>query len=234
MRLDKFLSTVGAATRREASKSIRSGKVSVNGEVCRSSDGRVDPETDVVEYAGRRIVWRRNVYIMLNKPAGYVSSTEDSPNTVMKLIKQEDSKKGLFPCGRLDIDVEGLLIITDDGATSHALLSPKRHVEKEYYFECSSPLSDEDVKKFESGIELSDFTAKPAVVRADESRTKGAIIITEGKYHQIKRMFHAVSNNIDYLKRIRFGKILLDENLKPGEYRYLTDEEIEILKSGES
>ena len=168
---------------------------------------------------------------MLNKPGGYISSTENSDNTVMKLVGPSAERKGMFPCGRLDIDTEGLLIITDDGALAHELLSPKHHVEKEYFFICSKPLTDSAVKALETGIELKDFTSKPAAVNLDPSGTKGTITITEGKYHQIKRMFHAVSNNIEYLKRIRFGPITLDEKLSLGSWRYLTDEETDSLKN---
>ena len=229
MRLDKFIASDGRLSRREAAGIIRRGLVAVNGVAVRQADFRVDPDADAVVADGRRIVWRRNTYIMLNKPAGYISSTERG-KTVMTLLGDEEARPGLFPCGRLDADTEGLLLVTDDGPLGHLLLSPRRHVEKEYYFRCDPPLTAEGLDILRSGPDLGDFTARPAKVEPSEGGRECRITVTEGKYHQIKRMVHAAGSEVTYLRRLRFGPLELDPDLGSGEWRYLTESEIASLR----
>ncbi len=229
MRLDKFIASDGRLSRREASSLVRRGLVTVNGTVVREPDLHVDPEADGVCADGRRIVWRRNTYIMLNKPAGYLSSTEKG-KTVMTLLGDEEGRPGLFPCGRLDSDTEGLLLITDDGALGHLLLSPRRHVEKEYFFRCDPPLGEEGFEILRSGPDLGDFTARPARAEPEDGGSAGRIAVTEGKFHQIKRMVRAAGSEVTYLRRLRFGPLELDPALGTGEWRYLTEEEIRSLR----
>ena len=150
---------------------------------------------------------------------------------MISLLGDEGKRPGLFPCGRLDIDTEGLLVITDDGPLSHFLLSPRRHVEKEYFFTCSPALTDEGIKMIESGVDLGDFTAQPARVTAADDRLSGTITVTEGKFHQVKRMMSRAGSEVTYLKRVRFGPLSLDPSLGPGEYRPLTENEITALRS---
>lgn len=230
MRLDRFITSDGRLSRREASSLVRRGLVTVNGGTVRAPDFRVDPEADDVVADGRRIVWRRNTYIMLNKPAGYVSSTEKG-KTVMTLLGDEAGRPGLFPCGRLDADTEGLLLITDDGALGHLLLSPRRHVEKEYLFRCDPPLGEKGFDILRSGPDLGDFVARPATAESLDGGSSGRIVVTEGKYHQIKRMVRAAGSEVTYLRRLRFGPLELDPALGAGEWRYLTEDEINSLRA---
>ena len=228
MRLDKFFTSIGRLSRKECAAEARRGQISVNGEVQKDPSVHVDPERDVITHRGERITWEKYFYVMLNKPAGYISSTEKSDVTVMKLLPPEYEKAGCFPCGRLDADTVGLLLITNDGDTAHKLLSPKRHVAKSYRFRCSEPLSDEMVKKLEAGVDLGDFTTAPAKLQLD-SPVEGVISITEGKFHQIKRMLAAVGSGIEYLERIKFGPLELDASLGRGEWRRLTEDELKTL-----
>ena len=230
MRLDKFISSGGSLSRKEASSAIRRGDVAVNGLTVRSPDAHIDPESDSVALCGAPFAWRKNVYYMLNKPAGYISSTEGD-KTVLALLGDDGKRRGLFPCGRLDIDTEGFLLITDDGPLAHLLLSPRRHVEKEYYFKCSPPLTEEGAEMIRRGVELHDFTAKPAKIVTDGGGASGTVTVTEGKYHQVKRMLARAGSEVRYLKRIRFGPLALDPTLSPGEFRPLTEEEISALRS---
>lgn len=225
MRLDKFLSNMGKATRSEAGKLIRMGKVLVNGTPAKKSDTQINPETDVVTLNGIDVSYKKYTYIMLNKPEGYVSATDDpKEKTVLDLVDPEDRRKGLFPCGRLDKNTLGLVILTNDGDTAHRLLSPKHHVSKVYKFEALSPLTKEDVATLEKGVDIGGYFTKPCVVKLNGERC-GEITLTEGKYHQIKRMLEAVNNKITYLERISFGEIELDTSLERGKWRYLTPEE---------
>lgn len=230
-RLDKYLCDCGILTRSEASRAIRSGRVCVNGAVIRDPSAKIDANSAVVTLDSSLVEWKRFRYIMLNKPAGYVSTTEDDEKSVMKLLPLEFSRMDMFPCGRLDIDTVGLLIITNDGQTAHNLLSPKKHCEKVYRFTCL-PLTDEMRMRLESGVELSDFTSKPCRIELD-TQTSGEITVTEGKYHQIKRMFLAVGSEIVTLERIIFAGIELDQSLGRGEWRELTsDEEKKLVEHG--
>jgi 16S rRNA pseudouridine516 synthase len=231
MRIDKYISELGIASRKEASGVARKGGVIVNGSPVKDLSSHIDPERDKVIYLGRELSYAKFVYVMLNKPEGYVSATEDAKLPVVtELLPEELQKRELFPVGRLDKDTVGLMILTNNGKLAHTVLSPKRHVSKEYFFRAAEPLPAGAEKKFSEGVTLGDgYECKPAILKLDEGRESGIITLTEGKYHQIKRMFGAVGNKITALKRLSFGDILLDETLEEGAWRYLTDEEIKIF-----
>lgn len=232
MRIDKLLSDVGVASRREAARVARSGGVTVDGVAVRDLSRHVDPATARISYLGREIIWRRYTYVMLNKPEGYVSATEDSRLPVVtELLSDELQRMELFPVGRLDRDTVGLMILTNNGPLAHSLLSPRHHVEKEYRFTSAEPLDSDAVRDFEQGITLADgYECKPARLTLDPSRTSGHIVLTEGKYHQIKRMIASRDNRVTSLERIRFADITLDHALSRGEWRYLTESEIASLE----
>lgn len=231
MRLDKFLSETGTATRSESKKAARSGGVVLNGVAVRDLSVHMDPENDRVTYMGSPVIYQKNIYIMMNKPDGVISATDDGNEaTVLDLLPEKYKKMEIFPCGRLDKNTLGLLILTNNGALAHRLLSPKCHVEKTYRFECERPLTDGDVELLCKGVDIGEKSStQPAKVLLTSSRS-GEISVTEGKFHQIKRMFQAVCNKITYLERIRFADIPLDESLARGEWRELTEEEREILE----
>lgn len=233
MRIDKYISELGVASRKEASKIAKSGGVLVDGVAVRDLSVHIDPDVQRVTFLGRELSYSKYVYVMLNKPAGYVSATEDSRLPVVtELLPEELRKRELFPVGRLDRDTVGMMILTNDGNLAHLLLSPKRHVAKDYYFEAAEPLPIGTEEKFRDGIVLADgYECKEAVIVLDEGRRSGVITLTEGKYHQIKRMVASFDNAVTYLKRIRFATIPLDKALAEGEWRYLTDEETKILQS---
>ena len=233
MRIDKYISELGVASRKEAAKIAKSGGVLVDGVAVRDLSSHIDPEVQKVTFQGRELSYSRYVYVMLNKPAGYVSATEDSRLPVVtELLPEELRKRELFPVGRLDRDTVGMMILTNDGALAHLLLSPKRHVSKNYYFEAAEALPEGTEEKFRDGIVLADgYECKEAVIVLDEDRKSGIITLTEGKYHQIKRMVASFDNAVTYLKRISFATIPLDESLAEGEWRYLSNEEIKILQS---
>lgn len=226
MRLDKFFSQTGTLTRSQAQKQLKLGKVTVNGETIKKADYKVDPDKDEIRYNDDKIVYRRFVYIMMNKPRGVVSATEDrDQKTVLDLLPEDLLKFDLFPCGRLDKDTTGLVVLTNDGISAHNALSPKKHVEKKYSFETADTYSDADVTAIESGITLKDgYSTKPCKIERI-SKTEGYIYLTEGKYHEIKRLFGARSNKITKLERIGFGKLEIGD-LAEGAWRYLTEEEI--------
>jgi 16S rRNA pseudouridine516 synthase len=233
MRLDKYLGATGCCSRSEAKKNIRAGKVSVNGVVASSAELQVNPETDEITFCGRTVNYRKYTYIMLNKPEGYVSATEDGrEKTVLDLLPSDMKKDKLFPCGRLDKNTLGLMLITDNGELAHRLLAPKTHVSKEYRFSSKFPVSQADAKRFEGGVTLDDgYVTLPAKIELDPDGMGGVITLTEGKYHQIKRMLEALDNKITYLERISFGELVLDGSLARGEWRYLTEEEIALLEA---
>lgn len=234
MRLDKFLKENGICTRSESKKILKNGLVKVNGIVIKNSDYKVDENKDEIVFNGNLIKYEQFVYIMINKPAGYLSATEDrNQKTILDLIP-EYNYKNLFPFGRLDKDSVGLLIISNDGALAHELLSPKKHVDKKYYLRIKGKLAASDVEKFNKGITLEDgYVCKSAKLEILSSSdiSECYVTISEGKFHQLKRMFKMIEKEVVYLKRISFGKINLDENLKEGEYRLLSEEEVKILKS---
>ncbi len=228
MRLDKLLSKSGGLSRKEAAAAVRSGRVLVNGVRAKKADCKIDEEEDGVVLDGRPLVYRKFTYIMLHKPIGYVSSTDDPGGpTVLELLPAPLSK-GLFPCGRLDKNTTGLLILTDDGEFCHRLLTPRNHVPKDYLFSCARPVTEEDKKALESGVDIGGYVTRPCVLTL-RSPTEGIITVTEGKYHQIKLMFQSRCNKILSLHRLSFGGVSLDESLTPGAYRLLTDGEREKL-----
>lgn len=229
MRLDKFMSETGRASRKEAAIAVKRGLVLVNGAPVKKADVHIDPEADVITFNGEKIVYRKFVYIIMNKPQGYVSVTESKTDIpAQSLLPEELQKIGLFPAGRLDKNTTGLLLLTNDGETAHRLTSPKHHVEKEYAFKVKFPISREDADALETGVELDDgYLTKPCKVTLTGER-EGRIVLREGKYHQIKRMMQAVHNSITALERIRYAQ-LTAEGLGVGEWRYLTDEEERIL-----
>ncbi len=233
MRLDKFLSTTGTCSRTEAKKAIRAKAVTVNNTVAKSGDMQIDPNIDKISFYGEDIIYREHTYIMMNKPDGVVSATDDGKDkTVIELLPESIQSSKLFPCGRLDKNTLGLILITDDGDLAHELLSPKSHVSKIYKFKSADPISIADEELFEKGITLADgYRTMPAKIELTDSRDEGYITLKEGKYHQIKRMLGALNNKIIYLERISFGPLTLDKALNRGEWRYLTEEEENLLKN---
>ena len=235
MRLDKYLAEMGVGTRQEVKKQIRQGKAAVNGTVVKAADTKIDETSDEVTICGRNISYVSYEYYMLNKPAGVVSATEDRRDTTVIDLIKEEKRKDLFPVGRLDKDTEGLLLITNDGDLAHRLLAPKKHVDKVYYAKIDGMVTEEDVKRFAEGINIGaeeEEMTRPAKLDIMKSAEESEIRLTihEGKFHQVKRMFLAVGKEVTYLKRERMGTLCLDENLKPGEYRLLTEEEIENVR----
>ena len=225
MRVDKFFSSMGKLTRSECLKAVKCGQVTVNGQVIKKADFKVDPDNDIICLSGEQIKYKKFIYIIMNKPQGVVSATQDlRDKTLIDLLPPEMKKLDLFPCGRLDKDTLGLVILTNDGASAHHALSPKSHAEKKYLFKTADPFSDDDVAAIEGGILLKDgYKTKPCkIIRTSDS--SGEITLTEGKYHEIKRMFGARGNKIIYLERISFKGITLGD-LQVGNWRYLTDDE---------
>lgn len=233
MRIDKFISELGIASRKEAAAAAKRGAVTVNGVTVKDISAHINPETDSVFYLGRELKYEKFVYVMLNKPEGYVSATEDSKLPVVtELLPPELRKRDLFPVGRLDRDTVGLMILTNDGKLAHTVLSPKRHVEKKYRFSCAEPLVQGAEERFLQGVTLADgYECKRAELYADDDRLGGVISLVEGKYHQIKRMIASLGNRVTYLERIEFAGIALDKALRRGEFRELSDEEIKLLRS---
>ena len=232
MRLDKFLSITGSCSRSDAKRAVRTKNVTVNGVEPKSSDEKINPNADEICYFGKRVIYREYTYIMMNKPDGVVSSTDDGRDkTVLDLLPPDVRNDRMFPCGRLDKNTLGLMLITDNGDLAHELLSPKSHVSKTYRFSAQNEISLEDANLFEKGLTLADgYVTQPAKIVLDEDRMGGFITLTEGKYHQIKRMLGALDNKIIYLERVTFGPLALDTSLERGEWRYLTDEEVLALK----
>lgn len=233
MRLDKFLGACGCGSRTDAKRAIRKGAVSVNGVAAKAADMAIDPEHDTVTFCGAPVVYRKYVYIMMNKPEGVVSATEDGrERTVLDLLPSDVRRAGMFPCGRLDKNTLGLILLTDNGELGHRLLSPKHHVTKVYRFRSRFPISQEDATRFENGLTLEDgYETLPAKIELVGNGDEGYITLTEGKYHQIKRMLEALDNRITYLERVSFGCLRLDDCLARGEWRYLTEAEIEGLEA---
>ena len=237
MRLDKMIVACGLASRSEVSKAVRAGRVTVNGLAVRRADQAVDPEADAVVYCGMPAVYREFVYLMLNKPDGYISATEDGRGdpVVTELVSPEFRRMGIFPCGRLDKHTLGLMLLTNDGALSHRLLAPKSHVEKRYGFSVKFPLSSADVTALEAGVDIGGYVTAPCRVEPDEKDPNerggsGRITLHEGKYHQIKLMMEARHNQITSLQRITFGPLVLDPALNAGEWRMLTEGEVAALE----
>lgn len=231
VRLDKWLSEKSSLTRSEAKDALKKGKVLVNGQTVKDPSLKLNTEADEVILDGSKLIYEENVYFVLNKPAGFVTSTSDSDGVnVMSLLKGEVTKN-LFPVGRLDKDTEGLLLITDDGELAHRLLSPKKHVKKTYYVECQNSISDLEIDFLRNGVDIGDDTPtkEAEVTRIDDKIIN--LSITEGRFHQVKRMLEAVENKVVYLKRLSFGNLVLEDlGINPGEYRKLNSSEIDILK----
>lgn len=230
MRLDKFLCDSGYGTRSQVKQLIKAGRVLVNKSPCKQADLKIDNLKDVITVDGNACSYSEFVYYMFHKPAGCVCAVKDNVNkTVMEYLNKEDLRRDLFPVGRLDKDTEGLLLLTNNGALSHRLLSPKKHVAKTYYVKIKEEISAAALDLLETGVDIGDEKKTlPAAVRIAGPKEL-FLTISEGRYHQIKRMLFAVDNEVVYLKRISMGSLCLDENLKPGEYRALTGEEIKKL-----
>ncbi len=231
IRLDKLLSNMGKGSRSELTKIIRKGMVSVNSNIVKDPSFKVNEEKDEVFYMGEKVVFKSNLYVMLNKPQGYITSTEDDYNkTVLDLILDPLIKKRVAPAGRLDIDTEGFVFLTDDGDLNHFITGPRCHVRKRYLVHLRDTLSDEDIVKLENGVILDDgyLTKKSKVIPIEDK--KCYIDLYEGKFHQVKRMFESVNNKVIYLKRTIIGNLELDETLEPGQYRELKDFELELIK----
>jgi 16S rRNA pseudouridine516 synthase len=233
MRLDKYLADMGVGTRSEVKVLIKKRRVQVGNEVVNDPNRKIAIGVDSVRVDGREVSYVHYEYYMLNKPAGVLSATEDKhAKTVIDLI-ETSKRKDLFPVGRLDKDTEGLLLITNDGGLAHSLLSPKKHVDKEYYAKVEGVVTNEDVEAFAKGLQVDeDFKAMPAklTILSQGEFSEITLIIQEGKFHQVKRMFEAMGKKVVYLKRLSMGSLQLDESLQPGEYREVTQEELALLK----
>ncbi|MBV1818698.1 16S rRNA pseudouridine(516) synthase [Bacteroidales bacterium MSK.15.36] len=225
---------MGYGSRKEVKKLIKNNLVEVNGEKIKDPSINIDPEKDKIMVGDEIVNYRKFIYIMMNKPEGVVSATFDNyDETVIDLLEEEYQVFNPFPVGRLDKDTVGLLLITNDGELNHKLISPKWKVDKVYYAEINKEVKDEDVEAFKNGIVLSDgykcMPGKLEIIKSDENGAEVYVTIQEGKFHQVKRMFESLDKKVVYLKRVKFGNISLDENLEEGEYRELTEEELENI-----
>lgn len=233
MRLDKFLCETGFGTRSEVKNLLKKGLVTVNGETVKKPEQKIDENGDHVICNGVKASYAEYVYLMLHKPAGVVSATEDRRDRTVLDLLTDIPVKDLFPVGRLDKDTEGLLLLTNDGELAHRLLSPKKHVDKTYYAKIDGAVTEEHVTQFQEGLEIGEKKPTlPAKLEILASGTQSEIRVTihEGKFHQIKRMFQAVGCEVTYLKRLSMGTLTLDESLVQGAYRHLTEEEVHALK----
>ncbi len=229
MRLDKFFSAQSLATRKEVKTFLKQGRITVNGETVKVADYQIDPSCDIILLDGQNVTYKEFLYIMLNKPQGVVSATEDrSQQTVLDLVPPELYRKGLFPAGRLDKDTEGFVLLTDDGAFAHRILSPKSHVEKTYHAVLEQPITEADIAAFRAGLQLADGTV---CMRAELTLLQQTpqvvceVVLREGKYHQVKRMFAARGNRVLFLKRVKIGGLALDETLPLGGCREILHKE---------
>lgn len=234
MRIDKLLANSGFGSRKDVKKLLKSGAVLCNEKKITDAKAHVDPEQDQIMVHGELVEYRKFIYVMMNKPQGYISATEDDRlQTVLDLLEPEDAYMKPFPVGRLDRDTEGLLVLTNDGQLAHDVLAPKKHVPKTYYAVIDGAVDEVDIERFKQGVTLDDgYVTKPGELTILKSGTQSEIelIITEGKFHQVKRMFEAVGKKVVYLKRIAMGVLLLDESLEPGEYREMTEEELVLMQ----
>ena len=236
MRLDKFLVACAVGSRTEVKNYLKAGRVTVNGKKEKSAKLQINEETDEICFDGEKLDYEEFVYYMMNKPQGIISATEDPKHkTVLDLLDDYARAKEVFPVGRLDIDTHGLLLLTNDGKLAHALLSPKRHVDKTYLAQINGIMTDADVETFSQGIPLKDFTCQPAkleLVSIDREKKQSLVRVTiaEGKFHQVKRMVAYCGKEVVDLQRLTMGTLTLDENLKRGEWRRLTTEELEGLR----
>ena len=232
-RLDKVVASTGKWSRKEVKNLVRQGRVLVNGTPARSPEDKVDADTAQICVNGETLTYREYTWVMLNKPAGYLSATEDGKGaTVLDLLPQELQRQGLFPVGRLDKDTEGLLFLTNEGGLAHDLLSPKHHVDKVYYTRVAGQLTEEDCKAFASGMTLGDgLVCQPAVLEilSAGEESEAHVTLREGKFHQVKRMLAYCGKPVIYLKRVRMGNLTLDSTLEKGDYRFLTEDEVAVL-----
>lgn len=234
-RLDRVLGNMGVGTRKEIKLMAKKGRITINGSVVKDSGVHINTDSDVVEVDGVRVQYREYIYLLMNKPAGLVSATEDArEETVVSLLEPEDAVFDVFPVGRLDKDTEGLLVLTNDGRLAHEVLSPKHHVPKTYYARIQGVVNNENVKAFSAGIELEDgYVCLPGdltILGQENGSSEIELTIYEGKFHQVKRMFEAVGKPVTYLKRIRMGNLTLDDNLVPGTYREMDEEDLSLLR----
>lgn len=237
MRIDKFLSNMGFGSRKEIKQHIKNKKVFLNGILVKNSDVYVDVENDDVYFFNQKVVFQKYVYIIMNKPSGYISANKDNKyKTVFDLLDNSYKKNELFVAGRLDKDTEGMLIITNNGIFAHNMLSPKKHVLKKYFVVLQgSEITDDDIKLFSDGVTINNnkklYKCKPAFLEIIENGqiSKCFITISEGKFHQVKKMFSAIGQVVTYLKRVKIGQLELDNNINVGEYRELTDYEISLI-----
>ncbi|MDN5025652.1 MULTISPECIES: pseudouridine synthase [Streptococcus] len=235
MRLDKYLVACAVGSRTEVKNFLKAGRVTVNGKKEKSAKLQVNEDTDEICFDGQKLDYEEFVYYMMNKPQGVISATEDPKHkTVLDLLDDLARSKEVFPVGRLDIDTHGLLLLTNDGKLAHALLSPKRHVDKTYLAQVKGIMTQEDVEKFAQGIPLKDFTCQPArlelvTIDTEKNQSQIRVTIAEGKFHQVKRMVAYCGKEVVDLQRLTMGTLTLDENLKRGEWRRLTKEELEGL-----
>ncbi|MGL4952782.1 MAG: pseudouridine synthase [Culicoidibacterales bacterium] len=243
MRLDKILANSGYGSRKDVKKLLRGKTVTVNGVIVKDASSHVDPEKDLIFVGDEQVQYQEFIYLVMNKPQGVISATEDRVHeTVLDLLAEADFSREPFPVGRLDIDTEGLLILTNDGKFAHDVLSPKKHVDKTYYAKIDGIVTLEDIVAFSQGVILkgnetkgeADYVTKPAtlaIITTDEETNTSEIevTITEGKFHQVKRMFESVGKTVVYLKRIQMGQLALDEELPLGAYRELTDAELALV-----
>ena len=235
MRLDKYLVACSIGSRTEVKNFLKDGRVTVNGKKEKSAKLHINEETDEIRFDGQKLDYEEFVYYMMNKPQGVISATEDPKHkTVLDLLDDYARAKEVFPVGRLDIDTHGLLLLTNDGKLAHALLSPKRHVDKTYLAQVKGIMTDEDIETFAQGIPLKDFTCQPAkleLVSIDREKDQSLVRVTiaEGKFHQVKRMVAYCGKEVVDLQRLTMGTLTLDEDLKRGEWRRLSKEELEGL-----
>lgn len=236
MRLDKFLVDCGVGSRTEVKNLLKKKQVTVDGQIETSPKLQIDENTAVVAVDGQKLTHEQFVYYLLNKPQGVISATEDRQHrTVLDLLDETAQQKSVFPVGRLDIDTEGLLLLTNNGPLAHAMLSPKKHVDKVYQAEISGIMDEEDVAAFKAGISLSDHDCQPAIleiltINLEEKSCRVTITIREGKFHQVKRMVAARGKKVTALQRLSMGPLVLDDQLKTGEFRRLTTEEMASLE----
>ena len=235
MRLDKYLVACAVGSRTEVKNFLKTGRVTVNGKKAKSAKLQINEDTDEICFDGEKLDYEEFVYYMMNKPQGVISATEDTKHkTVLDLLDDYARAKEVFPVGRLDIDTHGLLLLTNDGKLAHALLSPKRHVDKTYLAQVKGIMTDADVETFSKGIPLKDFTCQPAkleLVSIDTEKDQSLVRVTiaEGKFHQVKRMVAYCGKEVVDLQRLTMGTLTLDEDLKRGEWRRLSKEELESL-----
>lgn len=235
-RLDKVISNLGYGSRKDVKSFVKKGIVEIDGIIVKDNGMLVDPEKSIIKINGEELLYRKYIYLMMNKPDGVISATHDNRDeTVIDLLALDHQIFEPFPIGRLDKDTVGLLLLTNDGELNHRLISPKWHVDKVYYAEIDKKVDNKDIIAFKNGITLDDgykcLEAKLEILTSTDEGSEVRVTIQEGKFHQVKRMFEAVDKKVVYLKREEFGGLLLDPDLEEGEYRELTDEELNLLKS---